>query len=101
MAFVDAAYPPNHPKRPILAAVVDNELRELTYPVQRDVVVRPLELHDSDGSRIYRRTLTFVLIAAAQEIFPDVRITVEHSLPTGGVHCSVEGRPPFTRPELD
>jgi len=58
--YVEAAYPPDHSDYPILAALVDNELRELTIPVQRDVMVKPITLSSSDGHRIYRRSLVFL-----------------------------------------
>ncbi len=85
---------------PIVAALIDNYLRELTYPVEHDVTVRPLAMDDRDGSRIYRRSLTFLLVVAASELFPDAHLTVDHSVTFGGFYCEVEGRGPFTAAEL-
>ena len=45
----------------IVGAVVDGELRELTYPISKDCSVRPINMRTSDGSKIYRRSLTFLL----------------------------------------
>src|SRR5512135_2970934 len=99
--FIRAAYPPDHPEQPILAAVLDDaELRELTIPVQRDMLVKPMTLSHSDGHRIYRRSLCFLLTTAAGELFPGVKIAVEHSLPSGGMHCEVLGRANFKKEEL-
>jgi uridine kinase len=99
--YVNAAYPPGNPERPIIAAIVDGDLRELTLPIQRDVMVKPITLSHSDGHRIYRRSLAFLLTTAASELFPGVKILIEHSVPSGGVHCSVAGRPNFTVGEID
>ncbi|OQA45038.1 MAG: Uridine kinase [Chloroflexi bacterium ADurb.Bin325] len=85
---------------PIVAALIDNQLRELTFQVERDIVVRPLGMNDRDGSRIYRRSLTFLLVVAASELFPEARLTVDHSVTFGGFYCEVEGRAPFTPAEL-
>lgn len=85
---------------PIVAALIDNQLRELTFQVERDIVVRPLGMNDRDGSRIYRRSLTFLLVVAASELFPEARLTVDHSVTFGGFYCEVEGRAPFTSAEL-
>jgi uridine kinase len=85
---------------PIVAALIDNQLRELTYPVEHDVGVSPLAMDDRDGSRIYRRSLTFLLVVAASELFPDAHLTVDHSVTFGGFYCEVEGRAPFTAAEL-
>jgi uridine kinase len=97
---VNAAYPSDHPEQPILAALVDNELRELTIPIQRDVTVKPITLRHSDGHRIYRRSLVFLLTTAAHELFPGVKIEVLHSLSSGGYFCEVSNRPNFSPDEL-
>ncbi|HDQ72949.1 MAG TPA: nucleoside kinase [Chloroflexi bacterium] len=85
---------------PIIAALVDGKLRELTYPIERDVSVTPLYLADSDGVRIYRRSLSFLLVAAVRELFPDAQIFVDYTLPFGGYFCQVRGRDSFTSEEL-
>lgn len=99
--YVRAAYPPDHPDQPILGAVVDNELSELTAPVTRDVTAYPVTLRDSDGARMYRRSLVFLLTAAANELFPGLKISVQHSIPSGGFYCEAVGRPNFTQDELN
>ncbi len=85
---------------PIVAAMIDEELRELTYHIERDVEVTPLGMDDRDGSRVYRRSLTFLLVVAIQELFPAARLRVDHSVTFGGYYCEAEGRPPFTGEEL-
>ncbi|NDJ85142.1 MAG: nucleoside kinase [Chloroflexi bacterium] len=83
-----------------IAAIVDNRLRELTVPVTRDVAVTPVTLRHSDGNRIYRRTLSFLLVVAAAELFPERQVTIEHSLPTGAFFCRIHGRENLTPEEL-
>ncbi len=85
---------------PVTAALIDGELRELTYPIHTDVQVVPLTMRSQDGMRIYRRSLTLLLVAAAAELFPEARIYVDHSLIFGGYFCQVRGRDPFTPEEL-
>ena len=85
---------------PIVAAIIDDELRELTYHIERDVDVTPLGMDDRDGSRVYRRSLTFLLVVAIHELFPEARLTVDHSVTFGGYYCEVDGHPPFTAAEL-
>ena len=85
-----------------VAAVVEGRLRELTMPLLWDSAVAPVTLNDTDGSRIYRRSLTLVLVTAAAELFPDAAVFVEHSAPTmGAYYCRVRGREPFSASELD
>jgi len=88
--FTDAAEP-DQPV-PIVGAIVDGQLRELTYHVESDVEVTPLSMASSDGMRIYRRSLSLLMIAAAHELFPQERVFVDHSVPFGGYHCRLEGR---------
>ncbi|RMF28233.1 MAG: hypothetical protein D6759_16215, partial [Chloroflexi bacterium] len=97
-AYIRAAYP--NPPVPIIAAIINRELRELTYHIVTDVDVTPITLADSDGVRIYRRSLSFLMMVAIHELFPEARVFVDHSVPFGGYFCEVQGHPPFTKGEL-
>ena len=85
---------------PIMGAIVNGELRELTYPIEMDARVRPVTMADDDGARIYRRSVTFVLEAAFEELFPNFSMTLDHSVSAGGYYCEVIGREPLTQNEL-
>jgi len=85
---------------PMMGAVVNGELRELTYPLEMDSKVRPVTMADADGARIYRRSITFLLEAAFSEMFPDASLTIDHSVSSGGFFCQVSGRAPLTEEEL-
>ena len=97
-AFVQAAY--NESPVPIVAALIESKLCELTYSVTHDVHATPLAIDNSDGMRIYSRSLTFLLVAAAHDLFPDAQLFVDHSLTFGGFHCEVRGRDPLTPQEV-
>lgn len=88
------------PDVPFIAALVNGELRELSYKMWTDASVEPLFLSESDGIRIYRRSLSFLLITVIRELFPEAYIFVDHSLPFGGFFCEVGGRKPFDEDEL-
>ena len=83
-----------------MAAVVNGHLSELSQPVNEDIHVQPVTMSDSDGMRIYQRSLAFLLVAAAHELFPDARVLVDHSLTMGGLFCEVMGRPPLSADEV-
>nr|HID14975.1 nucleoside kinase [Anaerolineae bacterium] len=85
---------------PVIAALVNGELRELTYQMWSDARVDPVFLSDSDGVRIYRRSLSFLLVTVVRELFPEAQIFVDHTLPFGGFFCQVRGREPFSAEEL-
>lgn len=86
---------------PIVGAVVNHELRELTYPVMMEAQVVPVTTADADGARIYRRSLVFLLEVAFEELFGEVVLSVDHSVSSGGYFCQVHGRPGLTDDELD
>jgi uridine kinase len=86
---------------PVVAAIVGGRLRELHTPLTRDADVTPVTMTDTDGARIYRRSLAFVLVTAAAEVFPEAEVIVQHSAPTVGAYfCAVRGRMPFSAEEL-
>ncbi|HHT65630.1 MAG TPA: nucleoside kinase [Clostridiales bacterium] len=74
----------------VVAAKVDNRMRELTYVLEQDCKVEWVDLSMNDGIRIYTRSLVFVFIRACKELYPDCSVTVEHSF-GGGLYCEVHG----------
>ena len=85
---------------PIVGAVVNGELRELTYPIDIDSRVRPVTMSDADGARIYRRSLIFLLEAAFKDLFPTASLSIDHSIASGGFFCRVGERPQLKLAEL-
>lgn len=67
----------------IVAAKIDNALRELTTSIIENVEIEFVDLSHQDGIRIYQRSLLLVLLRAAIECFSDIHLTVEHSLNKG------------------
>ncbi|MBW6465637.1 MAG: nucleoside kinase [Brevefilum sp.] len=89
------------PHKPlIVGAIVNNDLRELTFPISADARVTPLDMTDSDGARIYRRSLTFLLEVAFLELFPEWTLTVDHSVSSGAYYCHVPEQEPFSKDHL-
>jgi len=74
---------------PIVGAVVNGELRELTYPITMDSKVRPVAMGEADGMLIYRRSLIFLLDAAFEDLYPEAVLTIDHSVVSGGYFCRV------------
>ncbi len=97
--FVDAALTEHNSV--VTAALVDGQFRELGYQVMRDCDVRPVDTYSSDGLRIYQRAMTFVMIVAARELFPEARLLIDHSVTLGAFFCQVVGRPEFTEIEME
>lgn len=85
---------------PIVGAVVNGKLTELSYTVNMDVEVHPITMEDADGMRFYRRSLTFLLETAFSDLYPDAILTVDHSVTSGGYFCQVYRRSPLSEEEL-
>jgi uridine kinase len=90
----------NAPELPIVGAIVNYQLRELTFPIQMDSIVEPVTMNTADGMRFYRRSLTFLLETAFASLFPNAMLTVDHSVTSGGYFCQVFNRIPLTNQEL-
>ena len=96
--FLSLLDTPNSP--PMVGAIINGELRELTFPIHMDSKVTPISMDDPDGMLIYRRSLTFLLESAFEEKYPDATLTIDHSVSSGGYYCEVSDHDPLTDDEL-
>src|SRR6202142_4587675 len=85
---------------PVVASIINEELHELTYPIDMDARVRPVTMSDSDGALIYRRSLNFLLETAFADLFPKAKLTIDHSISFGGYYCQVSGRKSLSKDEI-
>lgn len=74
----------------VTAALVDNKLRELTFPLTDDCSVEFLDLTDKDARLIYMRSLTFVFLTALKKVDDKAICKIEHSL-SNGLYCDITG----------
>jgi uridine kinase len=85
----------------LVAAIVNDDLRELTYPIEIESRVEPVTMSSPDGARIYRRSLTFLLEMAFADLFPNAVLFVDHSVASGGYYCQVTRRIPLSDAEIE
>ncbi|HZK25659.1 MAG TPA: nucleoside kinase [Oscillospiraceae bacterium] len=88
-----------HYASPIVAAIVNDKMKDLTHLPQPSSVVKFLDLGTTEGARIYQRSLTFLLIYATRLLFPDAQISVEHSLGKG-LYCEINKTPALTTEDV-
>lgn len=67
----------------IVAALVDNEIKELTFPIESSCTISFVDLTSEDGIRIYQRSLKFLLIKAVHDLFPGKELHIRHSVRRG------------------
>jgi uridine kinase len=84
----------------IVGVILDGSLRELTFPLNQDGVASLITMADGDGARIYRRSLIFLLEVAFKNCFPEGKLTIDHSVSSGGFHCQIENLDNFGKPQL-
>ena len=58
---------------------VNNELVSLNKMIDVRATIKPVIKGTYEGSNIYRRTLCFLLAAAARKVYPNLRLLVGHS----------------------
>ena len=75
-------------KNPILGALVNNKLAELTFEVFHPISVQFIDITHPDGMRMYVRGLSFILYKAAHELFPDSHLLIDHSI-SKGIYCKL------------
>lgn len=70
-------------KLPIILGRLNNKLFELTAPIEEEGYFDVVRIDDRTANTAYARTLKFVLIKAVLDLFPNSKITIEHSLSKG------------------
>ncbi len=78
----------------IIAGIVGNELKELRHTLDEDCEVKWVDYCSSIGSRIYKRSLSFVFVRACMELLSGCKVTVEHSI-SKGLYCEVKYKRPL------
>jgi len=73
----------------IVAARFNNKILGLRTPLKIDGTLGFVTLDTADGMSVYRRSLTFILIRAAREIFANPSVYVRHSL-SDGYYCEID-----------
>ncbi|GAB1404424.1 MAG: nucleoside kinase [Lentimicrobiaceae bacterium] len=73
---------------PILGAMVNNSLKELSYMIYKPKTVKYIGFPHPDGQRMYLRSLSMVLFKAARDLYPKHKLKVQHSV-SGGLYCEL------------
>src|SRR3954464_10541730 len=76
-----------------LAAVVDDKLVDLTYPLQRDASVRIVTDKSPEALPLYRHSTAHLLAAAVTNLFPDVQCGIGPATDEGFYYDFVVPRP--------
>ena len=75
---------------PVLAALVDHQLKALDFPIFYPHRVEFIGYNHPEGRRTYLRSLCFLAQRAARSLFPDKVFKINHTLPAG-FYCKFRG----------
>ena len=76
---------------PVLAALVDKQVKSLNYQVYNPHIIEFIGFNHTEGRRVYIRSLSFLLQRAVRKLFPDDILKINHSLPSG-YYCKFRAR---------
>lgn len=75
---------------PILGALVNNKLKDFQYEIYKPKSIRFIDITSAPGLRMYVRSLSFVLLKAAKDLFPEAELKIQHSV-SNGYYCEIDG----------
>ena len=81
------------PDDPVVAAVVNNEVLDLSRRVRINATLEPVHLTSDAGVRCYRQSLCFLLALAVQRVQPGRRLIIGHSLGNSYYHYFDDDQP--------
>ena len=70
----------NDSSNPFVAVKINNKISSIASTVNYNCALEPILLESTEGLRIYRRSLSFLLEMASKEILPDQRLKISHSI---------------------
>jgi len=70
-------------EKDILGVKINNEVFSLSDKATGNVTISFIDLNDISGNKMYKAGLEFIFEVALKEVFPDLEITYQHSVPRG------------------
>ena len=79
---------------------VNGELKDLSFPIDKDVQVKIITTKDKEGLKVIRHDTAHVLAMAVQELFPGTQITIGPVI-KDGFYYDFSRKEPFTNEDLE
>ncbi|MDD4058454.1 MAG: nucleoside kinase [Bacteroidales bacterium] len=71
------------PEHPVLAAIVDNQLKELSFQIYVEHNISFIDYSHTDGQRTYIRSLNFIVQKAVADLYPEYSLVIDYNLQNG------------------
>ena len=72
----------------VIAATLDNEYRNLDYYVKHDCTLELIDISTSEGIKVYRRTLLYIVGKAFEKLYPKMKMEVNYQL-SNSMFCDI------------
>ena len=73
----------------VVGAIFNNEYENLNYKIHEDGKLELIDISSKEGSKIYRRTMVYILAKAFEKLYPNNKMNVNYQL-TNSMFCDVE-----------
>ncbi len=73
----------------VIGAIFNNEYVNLSYKINKDGEIKLIDISSKEGTKIYRRTIIYILGKAFEKLYPNKKITVNYQLPNA-MFCDIE-----------
>lgn len=73
----------------IIGATVNNKVADLNYAIYRPKTIKFFDITHPDGIRMYVRSLSFILLKAVNNLYPNRILKIEHSV-SNGYYCEFD-----------
>lgn len=74
---------------PIIGATFNNEYVNLGYTIKQEGEIKLIDIASKEGTKMYRRTIIYILGKAIEEVYPDKKMIVNYQLPNS-MFCEIE-----------
>ena len=73
----------------VVAATFNNRYVNLDYEIDREGEIKLIDISSKEGTKVYRRTLLYILGKAFEKLYPNKKMTVNYQL-AKAMFCDVE-----------
>ncbi len=74
---------------PVIGAIFNHEYVNLSYPIKQEGEIKLIDISSKEGTKIYRRTIIYILGKALEKVCPDKKMMVNYQLPNS-MFCEIE-----------
>ena len=87
-------------KHPMLAAYVNNRIKELNYKIFKPLAVRYIDITHFEGYRVYQRTISFIVQKAVRDLWNDRKFYIRHTVGRG-FYCEFDDEQELSDSEIE